>query len=99
MLLRAIAAGIAILLLLGWLVGDAFGHSWYPTRCCSDRDCHPVNADEVSDDGETLTFKKLNVTFPKAKAEIGKDEDYHICILPLDTGLSVLCVFLPNNGS
>lgn len=97
---RFVTAGvIAFLCVFSLTIYGALAHSWYPTRCCSDRDCKPVNAEDVEDRGDSYFFKKLNVSFPKDKAEVGKDEDFHICILSVESGLTVLCVFKPYSGS
>lgn len=96
MLLRAIAAGIAILLLLGWLLGDAHGHSWYPPECCSDRDCAPFPRNLVKETPEGYALATGEFV-ERRKAKFSPDGDFHLC--RSETTQIILCFFVPNNGS
>jgi len=64
---------------------------WYPTRCCSAKDCHPVPcADLVEDDKGDIQFTTdagALVTVLKNKVEPSQDAQCHICYDP-DTTVS-----------
>ena len=45
---RVGVAAVALGLICGAGVGQAFGHSWYSQACCSGKDCAPIAASAVT---------------------------------------------------
>lgn len=95
-LIAGIAAFIAVLLLLGLAVGDAFGHSFYPAECCSDRDCAPYPRVLVKESPEGYTLA-TGEFIERKRARFSPDGDFHLC--RLESTQAILCFFVPNNGS
>jgi hypothetical protein len=73
------------------LIGFYLAHSWYPSDCCSDRDCHPVSADAVHQmqDG----YEAEGIFYPESLVKPSRDARYHACSIP-ETG-KALCFFVP----
>lgn len=75
-------------------------HSWYPPSCCDGKDCAPVMSSKLRDDG------KLEITTEHGTAIVGdfiermpsQDEKMHACLVPIDTGFSIRCFFVPPGG-
>ncbi len=101
MLLRAIAAGLAILcafLFFMWgVIGDAWGHEWYEARCCSGKDCAPISDDEVTERDGGFYIKSRNEFIEFNDTRQGKDDQFHICVNEL-TNVR-LCFYRKFNGS
>lgn len=86
----------ALFLSLGWLSGDAFGHSFYPPECCSDRDCAPYPRVLVKESPEGYTLA-TGEFIERKRARFSPDGDFHLC--RLEVTQKILCFFVPNNGS
>ncbi|MHB2170133.1 hypothetical protein [Alsobacter sp. R-9] len=67
-----------ILIALLAMTGSAAAHSWYDQTCCSDQDCHPIQAYEVQ--ATPLGYKVYGTVVPYGNARISLDRDYHICV-------------------
>lgn len=74
-----------------FLLGFYLAHSWYPSECCSDRDCHPVASGVVHQmrDG----YEAEGIFYPNALVRPSKDERYHACFIP--NTRRALCFFVP----
>lgn len=84
----------------------ALAHSWYPTECCSDKDCAPVAESEIKDGGSTFIYKGIH--FPKRDAKVSPDDKYHVCyrngLQCTWTGCTsgppkILCMWRPYRGA
>lgn len=54
-------------------------HSWYPQECCSERDCHPVPCEEISEaPNGGIRFQEH--LFEKQRVRPSLDAQCHICI-------------------
>jgi len=97
----AILLGIVIVALaVALLVGSARAHGWYPASCCSDHDCAPVDARDVSEDGAWYVYR--GIRFRKSASQQSPDERYHVClVLPRGFGRQpfIRCLFRPTPGS
>jgi hypothetical protein len=73
-------------------------HDWYPTSCCSDRDCRAP----IEENGETVTEVvpgwKLwdGRIIERSRARLSPDRRFHLCETP---GHRVICFFAPPGGS
>jgi hypothetical protein len=92
---------------LGWSLASislvlgssiALAHSWYPTSCCSDRDCRAL----IEEDGETVTefaqgWKLWDGrTIARRTVKLSPDRQFHLCETPAHY---ILCFFAPPGGS
>lgn len=70
-------------------------HSWYPTECCYDRDCHSVPCHEISatEGGYVWHSPKFgDVAFARHLAQSPPAPGCHVCTT--DEGIG-LCIFVP----
>lgn len=76
-----------------------FGHSWYPTDCCSERDCMPADSVGVDARGDLeVTAGPLRIWVPKGFAiRPSLDSRAHICFREEKDlkFLMPLCLFVP----
>lgn len=77
---------------------SALTHDWYPSACCSDRDCHAL----VEDEGETVTETaqgwKLwdGRLIARGLAQLSPDHGFHLCESPAKR---IICFFAPLGAS
>lgn len=66
-------------------------HSWYPSECCSDKDCAIVQGwrVQVTSSGGYVLDSRWNIAASVAK--VSPDENYHACI----RNGQVVCFFAP----
>lgn len=85
-----VACGLGVLFAgVFFLGGRAFGHDWYPSECCSGRDCKPVVCSDIA---ETETgFRYDGVDFAKRVERPSQDSRCHVCIREVDR--FGLCIF------
>lgn len=95
-ILAAIGIIALVLLALDLVIGDAFGHDWYPASCCSDRDCGPLSRDLVTETpaGYTLSTGEF---IDRKRVKFSPDGEFHIC--RFGETQQIICFFVPNNGS
>lgn len=69
-------------------------HSWYPSECCADKDCHPVPCSEIArvQGGYQWVHAGAVVQFA-GKPRMSPDDQCHVCVHESVTP-SGLCVFL-----
>lgn len=74
----------------------AYGHSWYPHECCSDRDCAPLSETETPKplDGGAWLLKSGEIV-TREKVKWSPDGLYHLCRSPS----VIYCLFVPPQGS
>ena len=76
----------------------ALAHSWYPTSCCSDRDCRAL----IEEDGETVTEFAQGWqlwdgrTIARRLVKLSPDRRFHLCETRSKT---ILCFFAPPGAS
>lgn len=84
-------------LALGALPGASVGHSWYPSECCSDRDCAEARGEPVAG-GYRITAKDgRSWIFDESAVRRSEDGHYHLCIMP--GAEKPLCAFVPLAGA
>ena len=71
------------------LAATLLAHSWYPTACCSNKDCFEVPCDEIHSVGATWEYRGL--TIGKEKTQVSQDGKCHVCVIP---HVTLLCIFL-----
>lgn len=66
-------------------------HSWYPSKCCSGKDCSAIDESrvEVMSNGSYLIDGRWSVA--ASQAQVSPDDEYHACI----TGSSITCFWVP----
>jgi hypothetical protein len=52
-------------------------HGWYPSDCCSDRDCRQINCDDLR--RTELGYRYGNTTFDETVVRVSPDGDCHAC--------------------
>lgn len=67
----------------------AWGHSWYPSWCCSDQDCLPVPCEDLLTQGDGSVIYD-GITFAKEMVKESKDQFCHVCMTAARTPL---CLF------
>ncbi len=75
-------------------------HSWYPKRCCHDRDCFPAERMWRLEDGTlVLTHGAIFVRVaPGFPIEASPDGKSHFCVYESGFGHEPRCVFLPTQS-
>lgn len=70
-----------VLTILAWgIVGtSAWAHSWYPSRCCSDKDCQQLTAEDYSLEGTVYRIHETGETFDTGDARMSPDTYVHRC--------------------
>lgn len=89
--IKYIAKSVALLGILSVLgTTIVLGHSWYPPKCCSDQDCHPVECETIVEkqDGYYYHGDRANEVYPS------EDKQCHACVTSWG---KTLCVFIQNN--
>lgn len=91
----AVVALMAVLL-LGWMIAPARGHSWYPPFCCAGNDCDVLAPGRVRalDGGGFVIDERFVV--PAGEVRNSMDGRYHGCFPQPD---NLKCFFAPPNGS
>ena len=72
-------------------------HSWYPQRCCSEKDCFLADHILRLPDGVLeFTTGEVVLRVPRSfPIEASPDGKSHICVYDSGWGLEARCVFLP----
>jgi len=96
---RVLSLAIAASFTLG-PAHEAGAHSWYPTYCCSDRDCMKVDRIEYVSGGMYMTAGDLRVFVPQTmEKQHSQDTDAHVCVMRTQSGgWRVRCVFIPGTA-
>ncbi len=76
----------------------ALAHDWYPSACCSDRDCHALAEDKGETVTETAQGWKLwdGRIITRGLAQLSPDQRFHLCESPAK---GIICFFAPPGGS
>lgn len=90
------AVTCATLLVLGSSASTA--HDWYPTSCCSEKDCRPLTEAKGESVLESVEGWKLwdGRTIPRRKARVSPDGKFHLCE---NSAKHILCFFAPPGAS
>lgn len=75
-------------------------HSWYSINCCSDNDCAPIKADDVTATARGWFVRRTGETLPYVgdeRVKKSEDEDFHLCIVPWESH-KVRCLYVPPMG-
>ncbi len=92
------AIAVAVLCAAFLCVMKAAGaHSWYEARCCSDKDCAPIDDSDVVERDGGYFIKSRNEFVLEKDTRPGQDDQYHICINALTN--TRLCFYRKFNGS
>jgi hypothetical protein len=74
---------VAVILLIWWALADAHDapSGWqYPAKCCSDKDCQPVNCADFTLDGEGhLEYRPIHRSFSRNQVSESPDGLCHAC--------------------
>lgn len=69
---------LMILLIITLLGGPADGHDWYPTECCSGKDCSPYDPAQITETPQGYRLHDGTV-IPYGEARQSKDGRFHRC--------------------
>jgi hypothetical protein len=93
------------LALLALMVSSShcWAHSWYPSQCCSDRDCMPADSMVVDAHGDKLVFvgSKMIWVSKNLRPDPSQDGRVHICYRDVGGELDgrpnfvAFCLFIP----
>ncbi len=88
-----------LIVIVPLMAAAAHAHSWYPERCCHDRDCQPVDTLQHNSDGTMeITAGGVFVQIPKGfPSELSLDRRAHVCTY-YDLDVQIYrprCLFLP----
>lgn len=98
-----------IAFLFGWMLGSmAWGHSWYPYECCSEKDCEPMTATDLKRNDEGWILPNGQVV-PFDNARVSPDHAFHWCrhayedpmrpiINEYKDGKAIPCFWAPTGG-
>ena len=64
-------------------------HSWYPSSCCADRDCHPVPCDELTEKNDG-SWQWYVFVFKRDVVKPSQDRLCHVCT----NGPNGICAFI-----
>lgn len=98
MAIRSAAAALGVAVAAGAVFPSLAGaHSWYPKRCCHDRDCVPADTVRRLADGTLVLSSgtivvRITRSFP---IEASPDGKAHFCVFESGWGPEARCVFLP----
>lgn len=90
---------LAFVLLLAFdvfMLSGVFAHEWYPMECCHDKDCAPYPSDQVKETPNGYTLATGEFIARKA-VRFSPDGHFHLC--RHESTNTILCFFVPNNGS
>ena len=96
---RCIVSAFAALITLYMIAGPASAHSWYPRKCCSDRDCYLVQDDAVELQPTGYLIRDTGEVIPYAKTQLSPDGYFHRCSVRGAIQERTLCLFVPGAGS
>lgn len=73
---RLVLAFVLSTIALHW----AFGHSWYPSDCCSEGDCIETTWQDVAEvDGGAWIYYPKGIEFKGSQIRQSPDGKYHVC--------------------
>jgi hypothetical protein len=82
-----------------WLALIVLVHWLYDSKCCADKDCHPVPCEEIQDIATGWIWRPLGhaaVLFKKNALKVSPDGNCHVCHLGYGPGENGLCTYLPS---
>jgi hypothetical protein len=103
-LIRAAGVAGAAFIASFWAMPEGTAHSFYEYRCCSDRDCQPIDFDEVQVTPRGYIIRTSGVLIPFGDQRIRptpiEDElqRYHLCTTSGKKAGPVLCLYVPQGG-
>lgn len=83
----------AFWLLLIPLAGAAQAHDWYDNTCCSDKDCRPIEDNEVKESPQGWLTPMGWVGYGDRRVKDSRDGRYHICATQ-----RLICFYVPPRG-
>lgn len=90
--MKILLASCLALLFSTSALGHSAGSWFYPKDCCSDKDCHPIDASRVRlTHSGYMIDEKFHVEFKGAK--LSPDEHYHACFP--GRGIQLGCFWAP----
>jgi len=72
-------------------------HSWYPSECCSERDCYPINCSEVKKIDGGYNYKGIFFANSQVKQTPDEHVGCHACSSFGERQYGY-CLFLPRAG-
>ena len=102
-MLARISTIIVFVFIFALTAPNVFAHSWYPHKCCSDRDCYPVKAKDVRRMSNGWMIEGR--FYDHSELRPSPDDDFHVCRREDGKGEIITpfeekpCVWAPVEGS
>lgn len=87
-MIRALASGFLLV-----VSAAAWAHSWYPQKCCSDRDCYQITAEDVQLTPGGWRIVASGQIMNEDQVHYSPDGRYHRCSSPRNG--YTYCLFIP----
>lgn len=82
----------------GFFAARVAAHDWYPTECCSGRDCFKLSEEQVREDDTGWTIVPSGQHIAKGKERQSRDGYYHMCSFDSRPSSPAICFFVPGFG-
>jgi hypothetical protein len=78
-------------------VSQANAHGWYDKACCADKDCHPVNCDDISHNSAG-DFVWHEIIFYRTSMKVSQDGGCHVCVNSATLNPLGICIYMPSES-
>ena len=78
------------------IIGFILIHSWYSQECCTDKDCRPVNCNDIK--AVEFGFMYKNLFFRKELVHPSQDGQCHACYVTNGYQPLGYCLYLPGTS-
>lgn len=95
---------LPMLAVVALAAAPATAHEWYPLKCCSDRDCQPIDQSEVrmTPKGWEIAATGEVIPFGDRREQYSPDGEFHRCsraFVQSNAEDRTICLFVPGMSS